>query len=219
MIVPHTSYSECVPNYTAQVSLQALSGLPTDRFVNTFHFSGTGTLATDGDEIAARLNDFYLGATVGTGTICRYLANAIIGGTIKVYDMADAEPRIPNENPVGSLDTRASAVDLPREVALVLSLHGVPPITPRRRGRLFIGPLNTGALDTSGKPLGDFMNSLRRAQERMMAQDDNDLRWVIYSPTTGLFPFVTAGWVDEAWDTMRSRGEEAAARYVVPIPV
>lgn len=203
-----------MPNYRAQVSFQDASGLPSDRFVNTFTFSGVNDLETDGPTIREWLDAFYVAVpAVGLAPIGAYLHNNIVSCGVRVYDTADAEPRVPYIGEDITMPTRLFGNDLPHEVAAVLTFYGDDPVTPRRRGRIFLGPFNGQAISSTGNMgTGMVASAVKSAQtlaERWVALG---MGWYVYSPSSGQYTRITRGHMDNAWDTQRRRGVDATSR-------
>lgn len=213
----------------AQVSLVNQSGLPVDIVTNTFHFiSNSVDRLTDSSLIGAELDTFY----TGLGNI---FSTAITGAyTVDYYDLADPTPRVPFDTSGGTLATGTGAT-LPNEVAIVLSffgspISGLPPA--RARGRIFLGPLDGSVLDDAandGRVQAATMTEIAAAAGALMvAGDPANFQWAVFSPTSAGAPPWTAGdligatrsidggWVDNAFDTMRSRGTAASARETFP---
>lgn len=98
---------------------------------------------------------------------------------------------------------------------------------PRQRhtGRIFLGPLNTTANETDpalyvSRPLGTFrttvLDSLEDLQDGLLV---NGHRLCVWSRKNAAVYEVVAGEVDNAWDTVRSRGVDPTIRQqriVVP---
>lgn len=131
---------------------------------------------------------------------------------------------------------------LPSEVACCLSFKNMtsgatPPA--RRRGRIFFGPLGPAAIDDTGdiaRPIQRLQDTLHSAGSTMRdALTANGTPWVVYSrPYEGRaageavradgtpLPAIAARlgsslpvthlWIDNAFDTIRKRGERATAR-------
>jgi hypothetical protein len=129
---------------------QGASGLPEDRFVNTFHFVCIGTATAEQQEDACVLvRDFYNGTGSGPTVQFRALSTYIspyVSRTaeLRSYDLETEKPRVPQITPL-TLGTPYGSSGLPEEVAVCLSYHGPTPITARRRGRIYIGPLTVNA--------------------------------------------------------------------------
>lgn len=201
----------------------AVSPLPRDAAVNTFHFGSTDPLVTAPSAHTA-LTAFY--QAIDT------LFSTVVGSTatVKYYDLSDAEPRTPIHQANIALSV-GSGVCLPNECAVALSyradiVSGANPA--RRRGRIFLGPLDG---DVGVQSSGDyrvttanrtvFANAGKALAEAAIA---SSVGWVVFSPTTaGPGPWssgtldassypVTAGWVDDGMDTIRSRGLLSSAR-------
>lgn len=120
---------------------------------------------------------------------------------VKLYDMADTEPREPRYEETAAITATASTG--PREVALCLSYYAGQN-TPRRRGRIYLGPFpNT---DMAERPSAALRAELGTLAQGLSALGGVNVQWVQYSPTTGDFSNVTNYWIDDEWDTMRSRG-------------
>lgn len=193
--------------WRAQVELAEDSGLPEDVTVNTWHFA---YIDAGGANPAAALIAFYQ-------AIDTYLAENLTGdGNIKFYDLADPEPRTPIG--VVPFTFTPGTSNLPAEVALCQSYRaqiesgGSP---ARRKGRNFIGPLADDALaSATGRPDSAFMLALANAAAAVLAASAaaSNWDWVVYSPTDNVARLVVAGWVDDEFDTIRSRGKRATSR-------
>lgn len=145
-------------------------------------------------------------------------------------------------SPVATYSWTVGAIDagpptgLPGEAAIALSFHGdltdIPetesnPSPPpaffrpaaRHRGRAYIGPMNESAIqENSGtdfevKPSSAVLSTLRFSGE--MLRDfayTGGLVWAVYSPTDDDAYEVVDGFVDNAFDTQRRRGNDATSR-------
>jgi hypothetical protein len=208
-----------------QVSLPNNDTIPRDAVVNVWHFESNSGVATD-DAIAAvgQLQDFY-------DSIDGFLSNRLNGDILyKVYDLVDISPRAPIYD-IGNTITPDTTQSLPTEVAICLSyraalISGFP--RGRARGRIFLGPFSTDVLatGTGGAILESGVEtSLAAAGGALIAAGEAlGARWVVFSPTSaGAEPWsagdltlatlpVDNGWVDNAFDTQRSRGLNATSR-------
>lgn len=210
----------------AQLVLQGGTALPEDRFVNTWHFDAVGDAETEADALTARLEDFYAGTNGGTQVAVGTFLSEFVSRTAEVrcYNLADPTPRVPTTRTFTlPAHPGASNVDLPEEVAIVLSLEAEPPITPRRRGRLYIGPLNAtavggGTTTTPARVDVQARQALVQAATRVLDGNASGAAWVIYSPTSGLSPSVATGFCDDAFDTQRRRGPSPTGRLTFPYP-
>lgn len=232
-----------MPIIRADVAIAGASNLPEDESHNVFHFDVTGPTPDSGEiaDMAEALTLFYIGNDGGAvNALTTWYSTESVDVTpspiIRFYEL----PAVPG--PVGSpiaeanvLGFTASSADaLPHEVALALTFHadltGIPESVPggvvgpegdthpraRRRGRIYLGPLNVNTVDgTSGRPSASFRTSVAAAGVRL--RDNLDLQtggiqWVVFSPTDWVARPVVNGWVDNAFDTQRRRGVAASSR-------
>ena len=203
-----------------QCNLPRDTAIPADVVMNTWHFRTLGaTTPTEGADAAVT------GVGVFYAAIDSLLASYV--GTpmeFKVYDLQDDEPRVPILDTTLSLST-GSGPAYPAEVAVCLSYRGslASGTNPaRRRGRIFIGPLDDsngelGAGDTivTSSTRGTIANA---AEDLAGVGGGGEVAWVVFSPTlAGSPPWsgatlvdssvdVVAGYVDNAFDIIRSRG-------------
>lgn len=209
--------------YRFQVQFESISGLAEDRVVNVLH----GNCADDTDAIAtaaAIANCYGTVLTGQTSGLTEYYGKSIsrVGGAheIKVYDLADPEPRTPVMNQVfGAL---AANVDdnLPREIALCLSFQGEPTSganQARRRGRIYLGPFNSSALGGTGstvdaRPLDTMLDDIEIFAQALF--DISTWEWGVKSTFSAVLIPVHDGWVDNAFDVQRRRGADPTARQL-----
>src|SRR5688572_19075331 len=136
-----------MPIIRAQVSIPALTTVTEDSATNSWHFTTTGTDEAILDVITSGLATFY--ETLDGIKSDNYAWNL---ARIKYYNLEDATPRVPLLDDSLGLTTATSSSPLPPELAVCLSYHGAyvsGASQARRRGRVYLGPLNTGVLDTS----------------------------------------------------------------------
>lgn len=233
----------------AQMTLHHISGVAVNDVVNTFYFDSDDLPALDHGIVQGDIHDALLQLYTFLGP---YLSDALTGGyTLKIYNMRDPEPRVPDGTVIGSFPKISpDAINLPGEVAVCASFRaslasGVPVGT--RRGRIFFGPLNSDATEISlGRVrvntafrdgLRDQMLDLGRIDYGGPAVGST--RHSIYSPTWNLgraatpkgspaiaphtidesFNDVVHGWIDDALDTQRRRGEDPQARSTYDVPL
>lgn len=200
-----TKYVVTTPYYT---------NLPSDVSVNTFYFASVAVPdAVETGLVCGRLEVFY--ANIDT-----YLSPILkpLGSTIKVYNMADPEPRVPVR--VWDMAARGYGnAGMPEEVAVCLSYSaavasGVP--AARRRGRIYLGPLSNNAYDPGSSSMysevAGAMRTALAAQAAVLADQSETSKWCVYSPTDGIARNIIKGFVDDSYDTMRSRGRRAIGR-------
>lgn len=203
-----------MPNYRVLAEMPWDSGLPEDVTINTWYFNAAADADLAGvfDELAT----FYAGVDAWLSSI---LAGGTDGLILTAYDLADAEPREPVRTD-GFVLTLGSGQPLPTEVACVVSYHaafesGVN--KARRRGRVYLGPLDVGI--QSG--ISSFIapgpqDGIRDAAQALLDASDAaaNWAWMQYSSTEAFARVVTGGWVDNSFDTQRRRGIRATSRLL-----
>lgn len=201
----------------AQVAIDHSSALPEDVVVNTFHFAtATPPVPAELANITDALSDFYRAASPGgsVGTLMQYMSRELgTNAKIRLYNLDDPEPRVPLTVIDMPWSPPASDNALPEEVALCLSFHGTQVSgqdQKNKRGRVYIGPINGNANTISGRPTAALIARLVAGADALMS--DPDTNWGVWSPTTLAFHTITGGWVDDAFDTIRSRGQAPLAR-------
>lgn len=237
--------------------LKHVSGLARDNCVNTFHF--TGELAGFSDlNVVDAVRRMYLQPLGEPGNLISplgtYLSPAINTLDVHLYEvpgtLTDGKetpagpPRfssLGNPGDIASL-VGVSATPLPSEVAACISYQGTPGagvVQRRRRGRIYIGPLNTGASAKVGsvaRPSAPFRDAMRDAMLRMINEVDDGAEFVVYSrpfagraqidrpgraplPAIPARPATTVNvdqiWVDDEFDTQRRRGLQRTTRTLV----
>lgn len=217
-------------------------------FVNSSSLAGPLSVATN---VFPLLEGFYNGGATGPDQVGHYLAGNIDRTPAKMhmiaYKLADTGsvvPALPLGGPIATHTwtlepTPGSAVDLPRECAAVLSLQtpaaGIPEDTPggvpgprgdthpaaRRRGRIYLGPLNASCMGTGTNGPGltpAFRNAVGMRYGDLLTGVDTlpglTHFWGIWSRKNGAIYPITTAWMDDAFDTQRRRGIGASARSV-----
>jgi len=212
-----------------QVRLQSTSLIPENDSMNVWHFrTPTSTPADVISNITNALNTFY--ASIAD----IYNVNTLTGlVTYKAYDLVDSTPRTPYaEGTIGTF-TFSDADALPTECAITMSFEGELSSgtnRARRRGRLYLGPLDIGPASTTDGFVRVGITSaelIRDAANELLAGQDATYTWSVFSPTAaGAQPWsagsiaaattaVHHGWIDDAFDTQRRRGTQANFRYVI----
>jgi len=210
-----------------QVQFARDNGLVRDAVVNTWHFRSYTADPTDwAVAITTSLDDFY--SSIGTAFSPVLTGDALV----RIYDLAAPVPRTPVFESDFTI-TPDSSTPLPSECAVALSYRGTlvsgsPPA--RRRGRIFLGPWSVDALATGandGQVALATYEAIRDAAQVLSDEGSNTTwEWAVFSPTTAGAPpwsdgelqaatlAVVAGHVDNAFDTIRSRGAAATARAI-----
>jgi hypothetical protein len=211
-----------------QVRLENDSGIPRDAAINTFHFAtsnpSVAPTTTELDEIVAKVKSAYDTAQTGSSnSLASLLGSALSGAwSMKIYDLHDAEPRVPIRD-TGPLATfTPGSTSLPQEVALCLSYHGAfaSGVNPRhRRGRVYFGPLSSSGLVTStGLPstsANSIIDTIAAVGSWLIQATASDCTWEIYSPSLNSHTGVVGGYVDNEWDTQRRRGYRSTVRQTI----
>jgi hypothetical protein len=126
-------------------------------------------------------------------------------GSVPVYPMAIATANAGNTPDVG---------DEPQEIAVCLSFFADRNV-PRRRGRLYIPHYkieNKTALDHHIN--AGTMNKVGTLAPQLAGLGGADIDWIVWSRAAGAGYKVTDWFVDNAWDTVKSRGYRADQRVV-----
>jgi hypothetical protein len=184
-----------------QVITRTAAQLPIDHIVNTVYFDDFNldpTGATNWQAFATDVrNAFNQRNNMGQnyGTEC------------KVYDMADAEPRPIKASSPWVLGTSTSQSQIPREVALCLSYFSERNL-PRFRGRIYLGALAFAA----ERPSAGDQTAWIALGQRLAGVGGIDVDWQLFSPTRNAYSKITDIWVDNEWDTVRSRGYKGTSR-------
>lgn len=200
-------------DYHVQVELASVTNVAKDSVVNSFAVKAMSGAASFGD-INVCVDQFYnniatiLGPTLNSG------ANKHI---TRVYHLIEPEPRPPVY--VGTFTQAGTGAPLPAEVALCSSFQGLPQAgvrQSRRRGRLYIGPLNTASaiLDSGySRPSGATITTLATATKNFRDQlIANNWELCVWSRKNNTLVPVNNGWVNNEWDTQRRRGPEVSSR-------
>lgn len=201
------------------------TNLPTDVMTNTFHWTELTPMGLEAaaDAATPKLADFYEAVYAGSLAMASYMqpANAIVNW----YDLSQPAPRAPYTLPLGSTVTEAAS-NMPTEVACVLSFQGDPVSgvpQSRRRGRIYLGGLNHGAIAQGDASLfPQFTTAFTAgvangASTHLLGAGITGLRWSVWSPTTNTAVEITNGWVDNSPDTQRRRSVDPTVRRLWPV--
>lgn len=180
--------------YRASLSFAMDGTLPKDHLTINPHYSGS-----DPEALAQAL----------ALNLTAYNATATLPYTIKIYDATKAPPSYPLATRTQVGTPTASAI--PREVAICLSYYaGVN--RPRFRGRLYLpGTWFTAAPNVrpSGAIITAALGFANVLKNGLPAQHN----WVLFSKVENKSQgTVTDVWVDDEWDTVRSRGLSPTTR-------
>ena len=190
-----------MPVWRLQTAIWADSTLPRDAMVMTPHFNDQGAL-TDPDglcaDLAAAISDWM--EAPDTRQV-----------EVKAYDAQGTPPVMPQGQALVNPGL-AAASPWPRELALCLSYFSQNK-TPRNRGRLYVPPVYQSPLATPGPRPGAGDRSKVGALATIFANlGGADVDWVVYSRRDDVARPVSGWWVDDEWDTVRSRGLRPTTR-------
>lgn len=205
-----------MPIYSCQFTIWPTSNVQADATINTW-WCEAGSSA-DALLFSSAVSDFYR-------SLSTYYPNTVRqnGHTVKIYDWSDPEPRVPRQTATFNFTSVPSGISLPPEVAKCLSFQGVAASgvpQARRRGRIYLGPFNTGSQQSTGgdagRPSGTFTTAMANAADTLLTASkvSSTWFWIVYSRVSNSGVEVENGWVDNEWDTQRSRGRPATSRTV-----
>lgn len=198
-----------------QVTIRTADNIPENFVTNQFATTDNISTPSDADLWRDAVNTFYddVSGALFPSTIAQN------GHIVKMYAAGGPTPNYPYYESTFDLSSAPSGGTLPSEVALCLSFQGVRTAgnpQARRRGRIYLGPLDTG-VNSSGRPSTTDITTILDAAEAFY--DDVALIttagvWAVWSPTDGQAVPLTEAWVDDAFDTQRSRGLGRTTRTV-----
>lgn len=206
-------------SYYATVTLAAASGNPEDVAVNTFAVGQIGTVdAALATTWSGLLKNFY-DACWAAGALRGF---ADVGHVVKIYDIPNPKPLYPIFERTFSLTNNPGGPDMPEEVALCVSYKNTLANTvprARRRGRIYISGW-VEARNAAGRPDATAIPGLLNAYSGYVQAFNalGTLKAGVWSRTNAtVYPVDTIS-VDNAWDTMRSRGSKATTRSTFVLP-
>lgn len=211
--------------------------LPEDVAMNTFHFRTSGAEATVGEitTVVTAIDNFYF-QVVGSDpddSVAQFMSTFI-----RFQDTWTKLRLVPIDGSgaeIGSaifVDMTNSTIpdpgdkNEPLEVCGCLSYQAVggSSPSPRRRGRIYIGPLNTRCIEGGSGSVPptigvNFRNTVTGAAERLLSQSvagagsgGTAAPWGVFSKTDGDIFDIIGGYMDNATDTQRRRGVDEYVR-------
>lgn len=212
--------------YVVQYTIPYFTGVPTDAITNTWHFDydngGIKAGPAQCQALVGVIKGFYQNIFAGSpGTMA--LWTDPLKASAKVYDLDDPMPRVAiweGPSPTTVIKDASSSHQSP-ETAICASYRaefpsGVDKAT--RRGRIYLGGIGGGCYTLGGasafplviqnfrEDVGTFLQTMIGSAAAI------DWVWVVYSRKMDSSSPVVAGWVDNAFDTQRRRGQAATAR-------
>jgi len=220
------------------------SGLPQDTVFNNFVFIVPSTPPSDSDmtKVAGALQGFYASVpSNSTRALGTYLGDQLDRGTgkgvFRFFNITD--DGVPGVGPPVKVSTftlpavTAAGSPLPAEVSLCLSVHadltGIAEVAPggtrpraRRRGRIYLGPWagdanSYNAARSTSLPASALTNTIiNAAHDLLTSLIAQGIYWAVASAADFIARQIVGGYVDDAWDTQRRRGEDPQFRTAVP---
>lgn len=214
-----------MPGIRAQVVLPTRTNLPEDRVTNTLYFFNTseGEFSVAAEVIGLILQEFYENLYTTPFVPANWLTMATAGWFVNFYDMAAPEPRVPYRVDMPNTGWSGANTTIPSEVCTCMSFHGAPingQSQARRRGRIYLPGIipvmleqeTAGAYPTFTDAWLTRINT--EAEALQVACASAEVGWSVYSQVAGTYAPVVGGWVDEAPDTQRRRGQRSQERIV-----
>jgi hypothetical protein len=130
--------------------------------------------------------------------------------TVKAYDAQGTPPVYPIGSAVRNLGLNPS-VAVPREVALCLSYYSTNNV-PRRRGRLYVPAQGFAEFGAGLRPTAAQIAKVAALAPIFEGLGGANIDWVVFSKLDNDARPVTNWWVDNEWDTIRSRGMRGTTR-------
>lgn len=189
-----------MPIYRAQLCVHVDSQLPRDAMCINPHFSDSG-VSSDAQGLCDDLAQAYVTWLGGLKHVtCKFY---VATGNPPHYPVAETDL-----NP-----TSEQASSCPRETALCLSFYSERNV-PRYRGRLYMPVGGMGETTPTVRPTGQQMNRVGEFATALQDLGGVDVDWVVYSRIDKQARPVTNWWVDNEWDTVRSRGLRSDSRIM-----
>lgn len=205
-----------MPDYYCTANLAPSSGETADTWVNTFAVQNANEL-TGGqvDAWDAALGSFYNTIKAGGSMYSRTQS----GHVFKFLRAVSGSPNYPLFERSFAFSSAVPPVDMPVEVSLCISYMNDSQVQlsrASRRGRIYIsGFPETG--NNVGRPTSALQELLANAYLDYVS-DVNDIGGLdagVWSRSLQLVLPIDRIWVDDEWDTMRSRGTRSTDRYTV----
>lgn len=197
--------------YRAISTMLTTSGIAEDASVNTFHILTIDPATINASGVLAAWQTFMRALS---GLFPSSVATS--GHTLRLYNLADPEPRVPVFTGNWSFASALSGSSAPPELCITTSFQAAAEsglLQRRRRGRMYLGPLDQTVVDvgrispTNALLIGDETANLVDAVNAL-----TDHQFSVFSRVDDTFVPVDNGWVDNAVDVQRRRGLASTAR-------
>jgi len=196
-----------------QITLRTADGISENFITNQFALTDDVTAGADETAVRDAFDTFY--STLGPDILSSWVAQN--NHIIKLYLAGGPQPNYPFYEDTFSLAAAPSGTGLPTEVAVCLSFQGLRiPGTPqaRRRGRVYLGALKA-TVNSNQRPASANITDILDAAEGLyddLAVIPSAGTWAVWSPTDGSAVPLIEAWVDDSFDTQRSRGQARTTR-------
>lgn len=194
-----------MPDIRAQVILHTADNIPENFVSNSWCFrldasAGAGAILTP------ILKAFY-------DSIVGYYSTTILqnGHEIKYSLLPGVMPNYPFDIDNWNFGAAPAGGQLPDELAVVMSFQGLKAAgapQARRRGRVYLGPLDVTAA-TQNRPTAAFLTAIANAATTLKAAVEalsGTSAWCVWSVADASSVIVEDGWIDNAFDVQRRRG-------------
>lgn len=219
-----------MPLILARVGLTYTTSLPDDLAINTFAFDNQSATDPITGDLTDLLVNFYTATQATTLKVGNYISEVVSrtsgSATVSLAEIVDPGPVV-DIGPTYYVDTwtlpaagsGGTSVSLPLECAVVNSFKNDSETTvpaARRRGRIFLGPLDIISFSTTGPyPAiqSGCMDTLAQASEALRdAAAAIDCPWCVWSRADGQLYPVESGFINNEFDTQRRRAADATMR-------
>ncbi len=201
--------------YTCRIEMWTDSLLPRDSMECVVYFTGdateeagplTGTTAMNvAGDVGALFRDAW-GPSAGQIRTSVWLRDT---------ESSSSELGAPDATWI-DLEGQTRTSPCPREVALCLS-YFAGRNEPGRRGRIFLPVAYTDTVP-GARPTAPLMERARALAEDLADVGDTFTKWCLYSRTQDAAFTISDSWVDNEWDTQRSRGLDPTGRVSTQHP-
>jgi len=180
---------------------------------NVYHTIAAGGFnpATDWQNHANEIRDLFAGLASPAGASFQLYSNSDL--LVKVYDNDEVPPRLPKAQSTFVTSLPLSYQLGPRDVQCCLSFYHANPSVKTERGRIYIGPWPSGRL---GEHVGSSdLNMLLDLGHGLFDIGGENVAHVVWSPTRRTTSVVQHYWVNDQWDTTRSRDVKETNRITL----
>lgn len=189
-----------MPVWRLQTEISSDSTLPRDGIVMTPHFNDGGV----GSDPQGLCDDLAAGIHTWLGKTRQI--------RVKAYDAQGTVPVFPAGEALINPGAAPAFIG-PREVAVCLSFFSGNNVA-RKRGRVYVpwGAMNITTADLLVRPSSAVRDQVAQLAPIFEGLGGVDVDWCIYSRVDDVARPVTNWWVDDEWDTVRSRGLRSTTR-------